>query len=89
MTPQLTKHCIMDLEMVVDRVDTLFQNCRAACPPDDAPAEQVARWEGAFMTLRGLLTEELQPLLAAWRAGESYSHAAEVDRGAVPAGVAR
>lgn len=58
-----------DLRETVERVRELFVKCREACPPPEGDPAVEARWEGAFMTLRGLLMEELNPLLDAWEEG--------------------
>lgn len=55
-----------ELRETVERVRELFVKCRDACPESEADPVVVARWEGAFMTLRALLVEELNPLLESW-----------------------
>jgi len=59
-----------DLRETVERIRELFRKCREACPPADADPQKIARWEGSFMALRGLLVEELNPLLENWEQDE-------------------
>lgn len=65
------EHYLHDLSETVTRIREVFTKCRDACPAADADPVEVARWEGAFLALRSILTEELSPLLEAWQEGEA------------------
>jgi len=71
------EHHVNDYRETVERVRRLFDQCKAACPAADADPVEVARWEGAFMALRGLLTEELSPMLESWERGEPHWRSTE------------
>ncbi len=72
------EHYVNDLSETVDRVRELFVKCRESCPPPDADPVAIAKWEGAFMALRAVLSEELQPLLDAWEKGGPLWRSTEV-----------
>lgn len=60
-----------DLRETVERVRGHFQRLHAECVEHGADwtPEQTARWEGSFTAIRGLLMDELNPLLDAWEGG--------------------
>lgn len=72
------EHHVNDLRETVRRVRELFEQCKGACPPVDAPPEVIAGWEGAFMAFRGVLLEELLPLLDAWEKDEPHWRTTEL-----------
>lgn len=72
------EHYVNDLAETVKRVRETFVRCRESVPPADADPVEIARWEGAFMALRAILGEELQPLLESWEQGEPRWRSTEV-----------
>lgn len=71
------EHHVNDLRETVERVRRIFNDCKAGCPDPDADPEAIAKWEGSFMALRGLLLEELNPLLESWERGEPHWRSTE------------
>lgn len=80
-TPHQTEHCIADLEMVVASFEERFRLCLESVPATDDSPEEQARWDTSYLLLRCVLAEHLQPMLDAWRAGQSFSRKSELMRG--------
>jgi hypothetical protein len=66
------EHHVNDLRETVGRIRETFHKCRMGCPPPGCPPEAEAKWEGAYMALRAMLTEELGPLLESWEKDEPH-----------------
>ena len=66
------EHHVNDLEESVNRVREMFVECKNNCHPVDADPEAIAKWEGAFLAFRAILTEELGPLLDSWKKDEPH-----------------
>ena len=70
---------VADLEMVVDNLRDRFEKVKGECRVhgDKFTPEQEAKWEGVFMTLRGVLIDELVPMLSNWKEGQPQSRVGE------------
>lgn len=70
---------VADLEMVVGRVRALHDKLRDECREHGSKftPEQEARWEGSFLLVRGILVDELEPMLRNWKEGQPYSRKSE------------
>jgi hypothetical protein len=68
-----------DLEMVVANLEGVFQKLVAECQEHGASftQRQEGKWEGGFVAIRGVLVDELRPMLAAWQKGEAFSRKGE------------
>jgi len=71
--------CVADLEMVVERLRDLFGRLREECELHGASftPKQEGKWEGGFLAIRGVLVDELGPMLATWKRGEPFSRKGE------------
>lgn len=77
--PAVREAFIADLQMVVDHVRESLQKLRMHCElhgKDYSPVEE-ARWEGSFLALRGVLSDELKPMLRCWEQGYHFSRVGE------------
>lgn len=74
-----TEHHILDLKLVISSIEEIRDRLMTECREDGAgwTPEQVGKWEGAFKAVRGILHDELHPLLDAWERGIAFSRAAE------------
>lgn len=68
---------ILDLAMVRRRLRDSLDTMRDELAKAPAGSQRAARLEGAFMTLRGVLADEIEPMLEGWREGIPQSRAAE------------
>ena len=70
---------VADLEMVVDNLRDRFEKVKGECRVhgDKFTPVQEAKWEGVFTTLRGVLIDELVPMLSNWKEGQPRSRAGE------------
>lgn len=70
---------IADLELAVERVQGIMDNLRKECEEHgaDFTPEQEGKWTGAFMMARGILADELRPMLKAWKDGHQSSRKGE------------
>lgn len=70
---------IADLEMVRDRLqgiaDKLIADCKAN--GDEYTDEEAAKFDGGFMMVRGVLMDELNPMLDCWKDGAQFSRKGE------------
>jgi len=70
---------VADLEMVVDNITERWNRLKADCTERGSKftPEEEARWEAAFLTLRGVLVDELNPMLRTWKEGYQFSRKGE------------
>lgn len=68
---------IADLEMVVSNLRDLQTKGLAACPAPGGDPRREGKWEGSYLMLMGILRDELEPMLAAWKDGDQFSRAGE------------
>ncbi len=70
---------ILDLEMVVENLADRWEKLRLECVEHGAKftPKQEGKWEGAFVALRGVLVDELRPMLENWQKGEAWSRKGE------------
>lgn len=70
---------LADLELAVSNLEEVRAKLLAECQEHGAEftKEQEAKWEGGFMMLRGILGDELRPMLRAWKEGAQSSRKGE------------
>lgn len=70
---------IADLEMVVEHLRSLQEKLRKECEEHGAEftPRQEGKWEGGFVMVRGILRDELEPMLEAWKQGSQFSRKGE------------
>lgn len=70
---------IADLEMVLTNLEALHAKLLADCQEHGAAftPRQEGKWEGGFIMIRGVLVDELRPMLKAWKEGGAYSRRGE------------
>lgn len=70
---------IADLEMVVSNLQDVMQKLLVECQEHggEFTPRQEGKWEGAFLMVRGVLSDELHPMLKAWQQGGSFSRKGE------------
>lgn len=74
-----TEAHIADLQMIVDQLNAKLVSWTEQCQAEGAnwTPEQEKKWEGAWMTLRGILVDDLVPCLESWKAGHPFSRRGE------------
>jgi hypothetical protein len=68
---------IADLEMVVENLRELKAKGLAAAPQPGGDPMREGKWEGQFLMLLGVLRDELEPMLEAWKDGGQFSRKGE------------
>lgn len=68
---------VADLEMVVANLRDLQAKGRAACPEPGGDPRREGKWEGSYLMLMGILRDELEPMLEAWKEGGQFSRVGE------------
>ena len=84
------KAFIADLEMVVDHLRELHQGLLKENREHggEFTPKQEGKWEGGFVTVRGILVDELDPMLRAWQQGGQFSRKGEAIMAAATAPLA-
>jgi hypothetical protein len=86
MTPE-RQAFIADLEMVVGNLRKIREDLLRTCKEHGHTFDkrQEGRWDGSFTMVRGILADELGPMLHAWKAGHQYSRQGDEIMGHHPA----
>lgn len=71
---------IADLELAVANIEAVQARLMAEIREhgSEFTPEQEAKWEGAFTMVRGMLADELHPMLRAWKDGGVFSRKSEL-----------
>lgn len=68
---------LADLDMVISNLDEVFRKVVAECPAPGGDPKVEGKFEGVFLTLRGVLADELGPMRDAWAGGGQFSRRGE------------
>lgn len=71
---------IADLELAVSNIEDIKARLLAEIREhgEEFTPEQEAKWEGAFKMAMGVLSDELYPMLRAWKEGDVSSRKSEL-----------